>query len=87
LEINYHSKYQNKLLNIQYALTLVDTDKELIVTICKEMAFQWVPVILNDLILLEEENRELQEETIKLNLQNDSLLQQNILLSQRLHRQ
>jgi hypothetical protein len=87
LEINSHSKYQNKLLNIQYALALADTDKELIVTICKEMAFHWVPTILNDLLLLVEENRQLQDETTRLNIQNDSLLQQNILLSQRLHRQ
>jgi hypothetical protein len=87
LEINSHSKYKNKLLNIQHALTLVDTDKELIVTICKEMALLWVPIILNDLFLLEEENRQLQEEITQLNLQNDSLLQQNIILFQRMHRQ
>jgi hypothetical protein len=87
MDINYHSKYKNKLVGIQHALTLVDTDKELIVTICKEMAFQWVPIILDDLILLKEENGQLQEENTKLNLQNDSLLQQNIVLSQRLRRQ
>jgi hypothetical protein len=79
--------YKNKLLDIQHALNLIDTDKELIVTICKEMTFQWIPAILNDLVLLIENNRQLQEENTMLNLQNDSLLKQNILLSQQLHRQ
>jgi hypothetical protein len=87
LDYNNPAKYKNKLLDIQNALTLVDTDNALIVTICKEMAFQWVPLILNDLMHLMEENRQLHAETTKLNLQNDSLLQQNIGLAQRLHRQ
>jgi hypothetical protein len=87
MDINNLFHYKNKLLDIQFALNLIDTDKELIVTICKEMTFQWVPAILNDLVLLIEKDRQLQEENTLLNLQNDSLLQQNILLSQRLHRQ
>jgi hypothetical protein len=81
------AKYKHKLLDIQHALTLVDTDRELIVTICKEIAFQWIPVILDDLAHLNEENTQLHLDNSNLNLQNDSLLQQNIALSQRLHNQ
>jgi hypothetical protein len=46
-----------------------------------------VQLILDDLDLQIEENRQLQEYNTELNLQNDSLLQQNILLNQRLHLQ
>jgi hypothetical protein len=74
-------------LDIQHALTIVDTDILLIVTICKKMAFQWVQLILDDLDLLIAENRQLREDNTQLNLQNDSLLQQNIRLNQRLHDQ
>jgi hypothetical protein len=81
------TKYNNKLLDIQHALTLIDTDRKLIVTICKEMAFQWIPVILDDLAQLKEENTQLHSDNLNLNLQNDSLLQQNITISQRLHNQ
>ncbi|MEX2460297.1 MAG: hypothetical protein WD469_03185 [Paenibacillaceae bacterium] len=77
--------YHNKLLDIQQALTLVDTDRLLIVTICHEMVFLWVPEILDHLVLLMDENRQLQVDNNSLNLQNDSLLKQNIELSQRLN--
>jgi hypothetical protein len=87
LDINNSTHYKNKLLDIQHALTLVDTDMLLIVTICKEMAFQWVHLILEDLDLLIAENKQLQEDNTQLNLQNDLLLQQNIRLNQRLHLQ
>jgi hypothetical protein len=80
-------KNQIKLLDIQRALTLVDTDAALIVTISKEMAFQWVPSILIDLNLLTEENSLLKADNLQLNLQNDALLQQNLVLSQRLNHQ
>ena len=83
--VNNSSKYHNKLLGIQQALTLIDMDRLLIVTICKEMAFQWVPEILDHLVLLTEEKQQLEEVNHQLNLQNDSLLKQNILITQRLN--
>lgn len=78
------SKYDNKLLGIQQALTLIDMDRLLIVTICNEMAFHWVPEILDHLVRLTEEKQLLEAENDQLNLQNDSFLKQNILLVQRL---
>jgi hypothetical protein len=82
-----HLKYQFKLLDIQRALTLIDTDVALIVTISKEMAFEWVPSILMDLNMIIEENSLLKADNLELNQQNDSLLQQNLVLSQRLNHQ
>jgi hypothetical protein len=81
------SKYKLKLLDIQRALTLIDTDIVLLVTINKEIAFQMLPEILADFDLHTEELEQLQAVNIQLNLQNDSLLQQNIFLSQQLNRQ
>jgi hypothetical protein len=83
--MNNSSKYHNKLLDIQRALNLLDTDRLLIVTICNEMAFHWVPEILDHLLLIIEENRQLLVDNNALNLQNDALLKQNIGLSQRLN--
>ncbi|QGQ97998.1 hypothetical protein EHS13_25450 [Paenibacillus psychroresistens] len=87
IDISHIAKHKNKLVAIRHALTLVDTDRELIVTICKEMAFKWIPIILDDVAHLYEENAQLQVDNLNLNLQNDSLLQQNVALSQRLHHQ
>jgi hypothetical protein len=81
------TKYAGKLQDIQSALTLVKTDVPLIISICNEMAFQWVPAILADLILLFESNYALQIENDQMHLQNDALLKQNVLLSQRLNNQ
>jgi hypothetical protein len=80
------TKYDTKLSGIQEALTLIDMDRLLIVTICNEMAFQWVPEILDHLVQLTEENQLIETENNQLNLQNDALLKQNILLTQRLNR-
>jgi hypothetical protein len=80
-------KYQIKLLDIQRTLTLVDTDAALIVTISKEMAFHWVPSILNDLNMITKENSLLKADNLLLNQQNDSLLLQNLVLSQQLNHQ
>jgi hypothetical protein len=82
-----HLKYQIKLLDIQRALTLIDKDAALNVTISKEMAFQWVPSILIDLNMITEENIQLKTDNLQLNQQNDSLLLQNLILSKRLKHQ
>jgi hypothetical protein len=81
------AKYAAKLQDIQSALTLVETDGSLIISVCNEMAFQWVPAILTDLTLLSESNDALQIENDQLHLQNDALLKQNVFLSQRLNNQ
>jgi hypothetical protein len=81
------SKYKLKLLDIQRALTLIDTDIVWLVTINKEMAFHLLPEILADFDLRTEEIEQLQADNIQLNLQNDSLLYQNIFLTQQLNRQ
>jgi hypothetical protein len=81
------SKYKLKLLDIQHAITLLDTDIVLLVTITKEIVFQMLPEILADFDLHIVEIEQLQADNIRLNLQNDSLLHQNIFLSQQLNRQ
>jgi hypothetical protein len=62
-------------------------DPGLIVTICKEMAFQWVPSILLDLTVISDENTQLKAANLLLNQQNDLLIQQNLVLSERLKHQ
>jgi hypothetical protein len=81
------TKYDGKLQDIQSALTLVETDVPLIISICNEMAFQWVPAILADLTLLTESNQALQIENDQMHRQNDALLKQNVFLSQQLSHQ
>jgi hypothetical protein len=86
LTMNF-TKYDGKLQDIQSALTLVVTDVPLIISICNEMAFHWVPSILADLTLLNESNHALQIENDQMHLQNDALLKQNVFLSQQLNNQ
>ncbi len=82
---NNHTKYANKLKDIQEALIMIEYDSLLTISISKEMAFHWVPAILLDLDALSHENNMLHAEIIGLSLQNDELLKQNVSLSARLN--
>jgi len=77
-------QYKKKLKQIQNTLIAMDYDCLPTVAICKQLVFQWIPVMLLDLAEFKRDNRRLHAETIALSLQNDDLLRQNVLLSAKL---
>ncbi|MDB5056484.1 MAG: hypothetical protein JWM44_4534 [Bacilli bacterium] len=80
-------KHLQKLLDIQQALALVKHDPLLLLSITNEIVFQWVPSILTEFSKLTEDHTLLQAEYLQLCMQNDEIIKQNILLSQKLRNQ
>jgi hypothetical protein len=80
-------KHLQKLLDIQQALALVKHDPLLLLSIANEIVFHWVPSILTEFSKQTEDHTLLQDEYLQLCMQNDEIIKQNILLSQKLRNQ
>lgn len=81
---NLANQYATKLKDIQSALQLLENDHSLAISASKEMAFNYVPGILSYLESIIQENEHLHTEIVQLCIENDDILKQNLLFSEKL---